>query len=173
MASRRVTSSLVLATPLVVLLATLSPVSAAAGERTFQLEAHDNGYEFWFQEVGSATRNPMLEVAAGERVVVTLVNRGTSPHNFHVGAPVDEGWPPSPYLPPGGEITFDFTVPDGVEGDLRYYCHPHRGLLMGGILRVAAAPGDQEVAPAATPGAPAALGVLAVALVALVAARRR
>lgn len=147
----------------------------AAPTQTVHLEAHDDGQTFWFSLAGQTAHNPDLPVHAGQVVTVELTNLGTSPHNLHVGAPVDQGL--ACCVAVGRNATLTFTVPTRVPAaGIPYWCEPHESLLMRGRFVDAQAPAQASV-PGTTrhpaPGAGLAAALAGLGGVLWTARRRR
>lgn len=143
--------------------ATPSAAHSAHGPVQLDLEAHDDGTEYWFQMPGSDTRNPPLRLEAGAEVEIRFTNQGDKTHNLRIGGPVDAA---TVMVEPGGNTTLHFQVPADAPPTFAYWCDPHRGDNMDGEV-VVLGDGDGQDAP----GLP--LALLVAALGGLLAARRR
>lgn len=132
--------------PLAVLL--LARPGAAAHEPPTEmlLEAQDQGSAFWFTSNATGSeRNPMIHLAPGAHVVITVVNKGPSPHNLRVSEPVDVA---TPILSAGERARLEFDVPERADVAIAYWCDPHVSAGMEGTFSTMPAP---PAAPGAEP----------------------
>lgn len=125
---KRVPLRAIAAMAVLMILAVLAPALSKAPVREITLVARDMAF---YLESDPKTPNPTLDVRAGERVRIRLLNqdRGIT-HNFAVPVlkkAVDEiGWNESDDV--------EFSAPQG-PGTYQYECQPHR-LMMRGTIRV-------------------------------------
>lgn len=151
---------------LVVLFVLLLPAAVAQeeGQTTFRLETHAMEGQFYFTFEGEEERNPTLVVPPSTSVTVTIINAEDVPHNFCY----QNDQQCSDYVEQtGDEAEYTFTSP--AAGTADYWCLPHKGAGMRGIVRVAGTDGaDENATPAFAPVA----AVIALAAVALALRRR-
>lgn len=138
----------------------LAGAHGGAEETSLYIEAYDDE-GFYFTIEGYEGRNPTIVLQPGVTYNITLVNRGTTPHNFRVHEAQGFG---TPLVDPGERAVLEFTVP--TSGFDAYWCDPHRSLGMEG----AAVPSADALSED-TPGL-GVLGVLA-AMGAVMMNRRR
>lgn len=116
-----------LGVPLLLLLALALPV-AGARSLAFDVEATEAGFRL--AGGGEAT----LQAEAGDEVTLRFTNRAASPHNLHLGAPVNASTPCC--QPPGQSRELRFTLPPGFEGGVPFWSDADpdafRGLLLVG-----------------------------------------
>jgi plastocyanin len=125
---RRISAKVVAAAAAAMVVAALLPVMTSTPVREIRLVARDMSF---YLESDPRRANPVLDVAAGERVRIVLTNadRGMT-HDFAVPragvamSPI--GWNQST------DVTFD--VPTAA-GTYEYICRPHQ-LMMRGTIRV-------------------------------------
>lgn len=158
-------------TLLVLGLAVAVAPAGAQGQTSFTLEAHSEGGGGYFTLEGETQRNPTLNVQPGQTITITLkAADGDGIHNIRV-----EGSPGSEYVEAAGdEITYTFTAPQS--GTVEYYCEPHKGAGMKGLVSAGGAGngngngttnGDND-----SPGFGVLGALLAVAGIALLARRK-
>lgn len=115
---------------LLVLAALLLAPGASARSITFDLEARADA----FYLVGGDDPNPTLEAEAGDEVLLRFVNQASSPHNVHVGPPVDAATPCC--QAPFDSWDLSFTLPSTFQGGIEYWSDAerldHRGVLLVG-----------------------------------------
>jgi len=130
--------------------ATAGAPASGPATASVTMVAHVDGDVYYWTQEGSAQHNPTLSFAPGTKVTVTVKNSGDQTHNFAV-APDTKG---SAYVSSAADTaTYEFTMPDK---DTTYYCVPHQGLGMKGVIKAAAAGGEpaeggSESAPPAQP----------------------
>lgn len=107
-----------------------TPPAQAAGPLEIVLEAHTLGGAGYFTLEGAAEKNPVLRVAPGQEVRVTLKGTDEGVHNFCIGT----GKCTAFVMSAGAAETYTFTAPE--DGALEYYCQPHRTGGMKGTLAV-------------------------------------
>jgi len=74
------------------------------------------------------TPPPLIELNAGDRVEITLVNRLRQPTTLHwhgLPVPAEQDGNPAQLVAPGASRVYRFTVPSDVEGLYWYHPHPH------------------------------------------------
>jgi suppressor of ftsI len=72
---------------------------------------------------------PLIELNAGDRVEITLINHLNQPTTLHwhgLPVPADQDGNPAQQIAPGASRTYRFTIPAGTEGLYWYHPHPHR-----------------------------------------------
>lgn len=149
---------------LLVLLAAVAAAPAAAAKAAVTLEAHDS----YFLRPDTEERNPDLVVAAGEGLVVTLVQAGVQAHDWVVDG-VD-GARTALVDGAGERATASFVAP--AAGRFEYHCEVHPAAMRGTFRIAEAGEAPNVTAGEETPG----LGFGALVLVGVVAAlvcRRR
>ena len=102
----------------------------AQGQTSFTLETHSEGGGGYFTLEGETARNPTLNVAPGETITITLkAADGDGVHNIKLdGAPAG-----SEYVTAAADtVTYTFTAP--ASGTKEYFCEPHRGAGMKGLV---------------------------------------
>lgn len=103
---------------------------AAARAVSYELEATDEG----FRLAGGDEVNPTLTAEAGDEVTLVLTNLAASPHNVHVGEPIQRSMPCC--LPSGEAATLVFTMPGDANGSIGYWSDAdpdgHRGRILVG-----------------------------------------
>lgn len=110
----------------------LAASACAGGPEPREITLITRGMAFVFEGEGHET-NPIIRVAPGERVRITLRNEAPGLiHDLQIPA-WNLGTPP---LRAGETATLDFTVPAG-EGRYEYHCTPH-STMMRGFVEVAA-----------------------------------
>lgn len=146
-------------------LATASAPTVAAESRVFNLTATSvDGKFVYLDENGE--QNPDLNVVPGDDVLINLKVDGF--HNIRFDKPVSKGT----VVEKDTTQALRFTVPEDAPAEIGYWCDPHRGSGMRGVMVVeGGAPVDAGAN--ATPAPGLALGVLAVAAAAGLVARHR
>lgn len=163
-----------------VLLLLLIAMPSGLAQTQYELSARDEGppdargkRPFWFQY--EQEQNPLLLMPAGERIEVTVHNRGTVNHTFHVGPPINLH---TGIIEPGETAGLSFDVPADATGADYYWCDLHDVVNMGGIASYDGTADTDRVMfemdrPGLIPGPTMALGLFAVILGFGLAARRR
>lgn len=139
------------------------------GQTTFTLETHTEGGSGYFTLEGQTAKNPTLVVPANTVITITLKGMDDGVHNMQV-----DGSSGSEYVQAAGDsVTYTFTSP--ASGSKQYWCQPHKGAGMVGMVQVAGSgaatenDGDKKESPGV-----ATLGVvLAMIGAALVLSRRK
>ena len=112
----------------VLLLLTLALPAAAARAVAFDVEATTDSYRL------AGGGEPTLRVEAGDEVTLRFTNLAPSPHNLHVGAPLDRSTPCCQPTSESAELRF--TIPADLQGGVPFWSDAdpegHRGLLLVG-----------------------------------------
>ena len=104
--------------------------AGAQGQTSFTLEAHSEGGGGYFTLEGETARNPTLNVAPGETITITL--KAADSEGVH-NVKVDGEAAGSEYVTALDEtVTYTFTAP--TTGTKEYFCEPHRGAGMKGLV---------------------------------------
>lgn len=82
--------------------------------------------EFW--GYNHSLPGPLIEVFEGDSVEIVFINRLKQPSTIHwhgLPIPPEQDGNPQQAVPPGGQITYRFTLPMGSAGTYWYHPHPH------------------------------------------------
>lgn len=112
-----------------------APAEEGAGPVTIELEAHTQGGSGYFTLPGETAKNPRISVKPGQQVTIVLKGTDVGFHNFCVA---DKDTCTDYVQAPGETGTITFTAPES--GTVEYFCFPHRGAGMKGVIVVGDAP---------------------------------
>lgn len=104
--------------------------AGAQGQTSFTLISHSEAGGGYFTLEGETAKNPTLNVAPGETITITLkAADGDGVHNVKVDGQASG----SDYVQAAGDtVTYTFTAP--ASGTKEYFCEPHRGAGMKGLV---------------------------------------